>query len=240
MVFGTKMIKAHTIDEMTTAYQQAVNAGMEVMLQEHIPGDDTHGVNYNAYFWDGKPLVEFTAEKVRLAPQGFGVPRVVISKKIEEVLEPGRKILKAMGFYGYACTEFKRDARDGKYKLMEVNGRHNLSSLLSVKCGINFPWLEYRHLVLGERPSPSDFRTGIYWIDLTKDVIYSVRHYRQERYTFSQYLRPYVKPHTFAILSISDPMPFLKRCFDILELAARKLIAIVAPKTANLEKAVKI
>ena len=32
---------------------------------------------------------------------------------------------------GFACTEFKYDARDRTFKLLEVNGRHNLSSLLS-------------------------------------------------------------------------------------------------------------
>ena len=52
---------------------------------------------------------------------------MVLSEHVPEVIEPGRKILQAMGFYGYACTEFKRDPRDGSHKLMEVNGRHNLS-----------------------------------------------------------------------------------------------------------------
>ena len=29
----------------------------------------------------------------------------------------------------------KRDARDGRYKLLEINARHNMSSLLAVRCG---------------------------------------------------------------------------------------------------------
>ncbi len=30
---------------------------------------------------------------------------------------------------------------------MEMNGRHNRSGLLAVKCGINFPWIEYQGLI---------------------------------------------------------------------------------------------
>jgi len=140
-VFKRKMVQTETPEQMVRVYEEAADAGLEVILQEIIPGGDDCGVNYNAYFWDGAPLAEFTAQKIRNAPPTFGSPRVILSQRIPEVIEPGRKILRAMGFYGYACTEFKRDPRDGVHKLMEVNGRHNLSTLLAVRCGINFPWL---------------------------------------------------------------------------------------------------
>ena len=59
------------------------------------------------------------------------------------------------------------------FKLLEVNGRHNLSSLLSIRCGLNFPWISYRHLTTGELPRPVRPRTGLYWIDETQDIPYS-------------------------------------------------------------------
>ncbi|MCZ7545989.1 MAG: hypothetical protein M5R40_21805 [Anaerolineae bacterium] len=219
--FKRKMVRVENLDEMLVAYRQAADAGLDVMLQEIIPGDDTHGVNYNAYVWEGQPLVEFTAEKVRNAPPWLGSPRVAISKAIPEVIEPGRAILNAMGFYGYSCSEFKRDARDGVYKLMEVNGRHNLSSLLAVRCGVNFPWLQYQHLVHGETPSARAADTGVYWIDFTRDVGYSAMYWRKERYTLRQYLRPYLRPHVFAIWDRKDPRPFLRRCSHLVRVAFR-------------------
>jgi D-aspartate ligase len=224
--FRRKMTRAEDLHELMDAYQQAAALGLEVMLQEIIPGDDAHGVNYNAYFWDGQPRAEFTAEKVRNAPPLLGSPRVAISKDIPQVIEPGRKILQAMGFYGFACTEFKRDPRDGIYKLMEVNGRHNLSSLLAVRCGINFPWLEYKHLVLGELPTQTTFQTGVYWIDLTRDLGYSIRHFAKERYSPIQYIRPYVKPHVFAILDLRDPKPFVRRSTFLVKKALLALASI--------------
>jgi len=214
--FKRKMTQVENLEQMLAAYQEAADAGLETMLQELIPGDDTQGVNYNSYFWNGEPLIEFTAEKVRNAPPWLGSPRVAVSKHIPEVLEPGRKILKEMGVYGYACTEFKKDARDGTYKLMEVNGRHNLSGLLAVKCGINFPWIHYRHLVYGELPSLNyDYQTDVYWIDIFRDIGYSMKCFRKERYSLSQYTQPYFGSHVYAILDLQDFKPFIRRCLNL-------------------------
>ena len=214
-VFNTKMVRVTNIDELLDAYQQAADRGFEVMIQELIPGDDACGVNYNAYFWDGKPLVEFTAPQLRNAPPEFGSPRVVMSKHIPEVLEPGRKILKAMGFYGYACTEFKRDPRDGVYKLMEVNGRHNRSLMLSVHCGLNFPWLQYRHLMEGEEPVATDYPEGVYWIALMEDLFNSVKYRKLENYRWADYLRPYLQPHVFSVFDRHDLRPSLRRLSEL-------------------------
>ncbi len=229
-LFRTKMVRVENFGQMLHAYQQATSAGIDVMIQELIPGDDTQGVNYNSYFWGGKPLVEFTAEKVRLAPPHFGIPRVVISKEIPEIIEPGRKIVRALGFYGYSCAEFKRDIRDGVYKFMEVNGRHNRSGIVSTYCGINFPWIEYKHLIYGELPSAvPNYRTGIYWIDEFNDAAHSVKHRSQERYSLIQYIRPYLKEHVFAVYDLNDPKPFFKRFVDMTKTAFQRVVSLFKP-----------
>jgi D-aspartate ligase len=227
-----KVTEVGNFQELTAAYQQAARFGFEVLAQEFIPCPDTDGVNYNSYFWDGEPLVEFTAAKVRLSPPIFGLPRVVVSRQIDEVLESGRKILKAMGFYGFSCTEFKRDSRDGVYKLMEVNGRHNRSCLLAVACGINFPWIEYVHLVHGLKPSPMPFEEGVYWIDEFRDLMHSIQYFGREGCTIRDYFKPYRTKHVFAVYDARDPKPFLKRCADISRTALR---ALVRPVNDNRE-----
>lgn len=218
-VFKRKMVKVENYDELLFAYRQATGQGIEVMLQEYIPGDDDRGVNYNSYFWGGEPLIEFTAEKVRLSPQGFGVPSVVISKEIPEVVDAGRMILKAIGYSGFSCTEFKKDARDGKYKFMEVNGRHNRSALLATKCGMNFPWIEYQHLVDGKSPESSGYNLGIYWIDEFRDLHRYVQQCRKGQFPLINQMRPYVNRNVFAVFDLWDLHPFLKRCIDLMKSA---------------------
>ena len=210
-VFKRKMVRVADVDQLRAAYRQAVEADLEVLLQELIPGDDRQGVNYNSYRTGHGPVAEFTAQKVRLTPMDFGPPSVVISRQIPEVIEPGRRILDALGYEGYSCVEFKRDARDGTYKLMEVNGRFNLSSLLSERCGINFAWLAYRHLVTGELEPVDGYREGVYWVDGTKDWVYGVPELLRRRRSIGDFLAPYTKPRVFAVLDRTDLRPFAAR-----------------------------
>ena len=225
--FRRKMSKVYSAEQLLAEYKSAMSAGFDVLLQEYIPGPDCDGINYNCYFWDGRPLVEFTAEKVRLYPPDSGVPAVVISKHCPEVFEPGRRILRALGFYGYCCCEFKKDIRDGTYKLMEINGRHNRSLMLAVKCGLNFPLMEYEHLLYGKKPLQKDYKEGVYWIDLSRDIATAVMYLRRHEISLRAFFRPYFNKHVFAIFSIRDLIPFAKRCVDILKLIIRKLFTKV-------------
>jgi predicted ATP-grasp superfamily ATP-dependent carboligase len=132
-------------------------------------------------------------------------------------------MLQAMGYYGYSCTEFKCDPRDGIYKLMEVNGRHNLSTLLAVHCGINFPWLHYCHLVNGIVPEQTRFREDFFWIDVERDLPFIPQRIFSQKESWSQILAPYVNPHISAIYDSHDPKPFFKRYADFSRNAVKRL-----------------
>jgi predicted ATP-grasp superfamily ATP-dependent carboligase len=214
-IFRTKMLRVENPDQLLKAYREAEAARQPVMLQELIPGDDSHVVNYNSYFWKGRPLVEFTARQIRKAPPLFGSPCVAKYEHIPEILEPGRKLLEALGFYGYSCMELKLDPRTGAYILMEVNARHNLSTLLAVTCGVNFPWLHYRHLAYGEQPAQQEISRQLYWIDLTRDISHSPRQFRLNKAGFSRrFIKPYISRHVFAVLDLRDLKPFITRLWQ--------------------------
>ena len=237
-IFRKKMMRVGNINQMVHAYQQAKAAGLEVMLQELIPGDDASGANYNSYFWNGQPIIEFTAEKVRLTPPCFGVPRVVVSKDIPEIIELGRSILDRLGYFGYSCTEFKKDRRDGVYKLMDVNGRHNLSALLAVHCGINFPWVEYQNLVTKKLTPKYFYQTEpVCWIDICHDIFCSLKFFKTEKYSLREYIRPYLRGHAFAVWDIRDLRPFIKRLMDLGKKACLQLynrfISLKLSKSSN-------
>ncbi|MBE0575882.1 MAG: hypothetical protein IH613_08285 [Desulfuromonadales bacterium] len=209
--FRRKMFIADNQGTLLDAYLQACDAGLDMMVQEIIPGSDQEVVNYNSYSHSGTPLVEFMADHVRNAPLHYGSPRVACSSNLPGLIAPGRQLMRALGFSGFTCVEFKRDPRDGRFKLMEINGRHNLSTLLAVRCGINFPWLEYKHLAYGTIPEPHAYESGIYWIDMTRDIAYSLRNAFSERYAPASYLRPYLSPKVWAIFDYADPKPFRQR-----------------------------
>ncbi len=207
--FGVKMKKAWTPTELLSAWREAEEAGIGTLIQEFIPGPETAGVNYNGYYVDGQPVVETTARKVRLWPEDIGFPTVVVGRTAPEVLEPSRRLLGGMGIDGFANVEFKCDSRTGEPILMEVNGRPNMSGMLSIRCGVDFPLITYRHLCSGDRPnSPPAPREGVFWINEPSDLAGSVSRIRAGKMSARQYLGPYLRPHVFAWLSWSDPGPF--------------------------------
>lgn len=226
--FKRKMLFIRDLTELRAAYSKMVGAGIEFMMQEFIPGGDCCGVNYNSFFIDGRPLIEVTAEKVRLSPITIGFPRVVISKWLPELSGPSSSVLKAIGYNGFSCIEFKKDTRDGIFKLMEVNARLNLSTPLSVRTGVNFPYVLYRYTLGGEIPAgPRGFKEHVFWIDIGKDFQETIRSFRKERYSITAYLRPYFGPRVFAIFSSSDLGPSFKRLLDLLnEMLTRLKIKI--------------
>lgn len=214
-VFRIKMFKVYNYEELISSYKKAEEHNLEVIIQEYIPGDETNGVNFNSYIYNDNSIIDFTAEKVRLSPRESGIPTVIISKDIPEIKEMGRKLLREMNFYGYSCTEFKRDERDGIYKLMEVNGRHNRSTLLAYKCGLNFPLIQYEHLMNGKKKSYIEYKKGIYWIDITKDLMVCHKYLKDSDYSFKKWISPYFKEKIFSIYNSRDLKPFIKRVFGL-------------------------
>lgn len=196
-----------------------------MMLQEIIPGDDTNGMNYNSYYCNTNPIIEFCSQKIRYNQSGFGIPVVVKSCKIsEEISYNSQLLLKAIGFNGYSCIEYKLDNRDGRYKFMEINGRFNRSGLLSLRCGINFPWIMYKHLVSNLITESRSYEHNIYWIDEFQDVNNFLRSKSKRQYSIFDFLKPYFSKHIFAVFDIRDPFPFLKRIVDGFKLISKKLL----------------
>ena len=212
--FGVKMKRVHTPDELRTAWGEAHELGIGTMVQELIPGPETGGVNYNVYVVDGVPRAEMTSCKLRLSPRDFGYPSAVVSRHVPEVIAPGRAIVAAMGIEGFANVEFKQDERDGRYQLMEVNGRPNMSGRLAVRCGVDFPLLTYRHLVHGEVPVAPSWREGVHWVNEFKDTRILLDRWRDGRLPWFGGLRPYVSTGVFATFDPRDPRPFLARVRD--------------------------
>lgn len=205
--FGRKMVKAHDEAELRAAWREAREADVSVLVQEFIHGPDSHGANYNSYAAAGEPIAEFTAAKRRIYPREIGFPAIVVSARLVEVAQVGRGLLSAFGISGFSCTEFKLDARDGRWKLMEVNARHNLSGRLAIRCGVNFPLIDHAVATGGPLPARDAARDGVYWVNLTPDIVKSL----PRAAAWREYLVALTRPHVFDVLDRRDLRPFLTR-----------------------------
>ena len=65
--------------------------------------------------------------------------------------------------------EFKRDPRDGRFCLMEVNARHWKWHGLAARCGVNLSYVAYRDAI-GDPYIARRQQDGVKWIVANKDV----------------------------------------------------------------------
>jgi D-aspartate ligase len=150
--FRRQAFRCDTAAEVEDAYAQA--APYEPMVQEVIPGGDGELYTLGSYLRaDGEPLGLFSGRKLRQTPPGVGTCRVGEAVWVDEVVKSGLELLRALGFHGLSQVEFKRDPRDGAYKLMEVNPRLFQWHGLAAACGVDLPLIAYRDLT-GEQVDP--------------------------------------------------------------------------------------
>ena len=220
-VFKKKMAVINNLEELEVNFEKCKKNNINVTVQEIIIGDICRGLNFNSLFFNGKIKQGFTAYKIRMTDDGYGIPTVVRSHKmIDELWEFSEKLLKEIGYNGYSCIEYKFDERDSIYKLLEINGRYNRSSLLSVKSGINFPLIEYNYLTNNKGFSNRDYSKNIYFIDEFKDLQTNAKKILKGKQKLFSFFKPYFSKHIKAIFSIKDPIPFFKHLLDGIKLLA--------------------
>lgn len=113
------------------------------LIQEKIEGP---GTGLFTLYDNNRHLALFSHKRLREKPPSGGVSVVCASVALDdEMIHAADKLLSAVGFKGVAMIEFKRDLRDGKAKLMEINGRFWGSLQLAIASGIDFPalYLDY-------------------------------------------------------------------------------------------------
>lgn len=127
--------------------------GREFQIAENIPGEPDHLYTVGAYSnADGKVLRTYTGRKLSQYPYHHGVASLAESIELpDEVVEGSVRLLERMNFFGISQVELKRDDRDGKYKLIEVNGRSWLWIKLAAFSGVNLPLIQYYDLTGDER-----------------------------------------------------------------------------------------
>jgi predicted ATP-grasp superfamily ATP-dependent carboligase len=116
------------------------------LVQEFIPGS---GCGFFATYQHGVCKRVFMHRRVREYPASGGVSSCAESFHDPKLEEYGRQMLDALGWHGVAMVEFRRDSRDGDYKLMEINPKFWGSLDLALAAGADFPG-DLCRMALGE------------------------------------------------------------------------------------------
>ncbi|MGX9428752.1 MULTISPECIES: carboxylate--amine ligase [Bradyrhizobium] len=115
----------HSRQELLEHYQAVEDPLMpNVMLQEYIPGGDEMAWVFNGYFDRcGECRVAFTGRKLRNYRPYFGMASLGLCIHNEQVLNTTIAFMKAIGYRGPLDLGYRYDARDGCYKIYDINPR---------------------------------------------------------------------------------------------------------------------
>jgi len=143
----------------------------QLLFQEYVSGDDGclwsfHGVA------DAKGVLldAFVGRKLRTYPPLTGESSFIELDDDDELAALGAEIAARLPLQGVFKMDFKKDARTGRWYLLEINARFNLWHYLGACNGVNLMRATYDYLLDGSRPlAPQSYATTYRWLALDLD-----------------------------------------------------------------------
>lgn len=214
----------------------ALARGEAFIIQGLIAGPNTNHVKVCAYFdASGRELACIGMRKIRQYPVDFGVGTMMESIEDVELAALGLRFFRAMQWCGPGSIEFKWDAHDGCWKLIELNPRLWQQHGLAAACGVSFPLIQYRDLT-ARAAVPHHYRVGVRWIDELYDIRSAWAHYRAGALTPAGWLRSLAGARAGSLFAADDPRPFVAAMRRLGTGALRRVSTPISQRTARLRR----
>lgn len=208
------LAKAWRADDRVTLlarYEQAAALVGEraIVIQELIPGNGAAQFSYAGVFDRGRSLAALAARRTRQYPIDFGYTSTFVETiDCADVAQAAKRFLAALDFSGLAEVEFKYDARDGRYKLLDVNARVWTWAALGGAAGLDFPLLAWR-LAVGETVPAVEPQRPAAWMHGSRDFVAAVQEMLAGTLSPARYLSSFRRNLVFAAFAYDDPLPGL-------------------------------
>ena len=206
--FRRHVLKIDTREQLERVYAQVDDCGT-LMMQEIVPGGDEELFTLGSYLdEESRPLAVFTGHKLRQHPPVFGHCRMAVSRWVPEMADAGVRLLQELKYHGVSQVEFKRDVDDGRYKLMEINGRHWMWHALGTDSGVNLSFAAYSDAVGRPFIAPRQTEGGRWAVVLT-DTRDAFSEWRRGERELLQWAKSYADVRRDGLYDLTDPMPGL-------------------------------
>jgi predicted ATP-grasp superfamily ATP-dependent carboligase len=210
--YGVKGFRCATREEAIERVQEAQQAGLALVLQELIPGPATAHYFLEG-FMDRRGTISvcIASQRLRMYPPvlangcfGVSIPPERISTAVEILT----RLLRTLRYRGVFAVEFKHDARDDQFKIIEINPRVWVYVSYATACGADVVEMAYRDaLDLPVTPVHS-YRVGRGYLDPSLDVRAGWQLIRSGQLTPDRWLWSWVGA-TQAVACCDDPWPAL-------------------------------
>jgi D-aspartate ligase len=146
--FNAKAFRVASRADAVARLREIEAAGLSVVLQEYVPGPASNHY-YVEGFIDahGDVRIRFARRRLRMYPPDFGNSTYFVSVDLDEVrgaVASMDTLLASVHYRGIFSAEFKRDDRDGEFKLLDVNARPWWYVDFAVRSGADVVTASYR------------------------------------------------------------------------------------------------
>ncbi|HEY7391355.1 MAG TPA: hypothetical protein VH640_22760 [Bryobacteraceae bacterium] len=241
-LLGRTKILIWTAPELLDVSMKALDGETpNFLIQEFIPGEDWM---FNGYFdANADCLFGVTAKKVRRFPPQTGVTSLGVCLWDEPVYQTTVAFMKAIGYRGIVDIGYRRDSRNGKLRILDVNPRIGCTfRLFAATNGMDVVRALYLEST-GQAVPPGQASEGRKWIVEDFDLVSALRSGWTGDLRLKEWIRSLRGVEEAACFSIDDPLPaLLMGVADCCELyrwfrgraAARKTSPVAAARSWRL------
>jgi D-aspartate ligase len=224
-ISGKKMFIVQTEAELLEKYDALEDhANPNLMIQEYIPGGDDTVWMFDGYFNDrSECLLAFTGKKIRQYPVSQGSTSLGICLQNETVRKTTTEFMKKIGYQGILDIGYRYDARDGLYKVLDINPRIGSTFRLFVaENGMDVARALYLDLT-GQQVVPGTAREGRKWVVEDQDLISCLRYHREGNLTFKQWIDSFHGVEEAGFYASDDLYPCVSRVMTLCGQAFKKI-----------------
>jgi len=221
---GAKAWRAETPDQLMDLFRKAIRQirPEEILIQEIIPGNGQQQYSYCAFFRNGEAHSTLVAKRLRQHPREFGrAATYVETTEHAEIEKLSERFLRAIDFYGLVEVEFKRDPRDGQFKLLDVNARTWGFHSIGVPAGVDFPYLLYADQV-GQPVERSRAKAGVGWLRAVTDFPTVALDLWDHELDLRSYWNSLRNTRAESVFCLRDPLPSLAEVLMLPYLVTKK------------------
>ena len=180
-----------------------------VMVQELVPGGGEAQHSYACICDNGVVLTWLTARRTRQYPPDFGRASTFVETTDDhEVAALAEKLIADLELTGPVEVEFKRHARDGRLRLLDVNARVWVWHSIGLAAGVDFAFDAYQ-VANGVAIVPRQGKAGLRWVRLSTDLPTSAREIMRRHIRVGDFLSSLRPPLGGPLSAIDDPLPAL-------------------------------
>jgi predicted ATP-grasp superfamily ATP-dependent carboligase len=174
-VTGVKGLWVDRPEALREVWARLHAQGFSVMAQEYVPGPASEHFFVDGFRdRNGAYSGLFARRRLRMSPPDFGnsscchsIPLAILPDAIRHL----RRLLDGLDYRGIFSAEFKRDPRDGVYRIIEVNTRAWTYVEFAARCGMNvceMAWQDAQGLPVSR--ATRDYPEGVACVDLYHDI----------------------------------------------------------------------